>query len=438
MPYGWDVMNWQDLYQRKVVSIEMALEQVKSHQEIVCALCACEPVSLLENLHSIKDRVENVSVVGAMFLNRYPFYTSAEMKGHFLLNTWFHSAGTREVHDLETVSYLPTQHHHFGPRRMAYRKPDIFMGSVSPIDKHGYFSLSLSTVFERDMLESADLVILEVNPRLPRTFGDTQVHISEVDFLLESDREVPTLPPPPLNEKDYLIGAYVADLVEDGSTIQIGFGAIPGAVAHSLSHKKDLGIHSEMFTDAILNLYEAGAITNRKKSIFRGKFVSDVGLGTRRLYDFLDENMAVEFHSGRVVNNPAVIARNHRMVSINSAIELDLTGQCCAESIGAQMFSGTGGHKEFIAGALDSRGGKSILAFYATAQNNTRSRIVPFLEPGTAITTSRVDIDYVVTEYGVACLRGRNNRERVQELINIAHPDFRASLLQQARMNKIW
>lgn len=321
---------------------------------------------------------------------------------------------------------------------MAYRSPNVFMGAVSPMDKHGYFSLSLSTVLEKDFIEHADIVILEINPRLPRTHGDTNVHISEIDFLIEVDRELPEYPPTNLTDKDRIIGNYAADLIEDGSTIQFGYGSIPGAIADSMRHKKDLGVHSELFSDPILDLWEAGAITNRKKTLWKGKFVTDIALGTKRLYDFLDDNIAVEFHRASIVNDPAVIAQNHKMVSINSALQVDLTGQCCAESIGPRLYSGTGGHKEFIRGATNSPGGKSILAFSSTAQNDTISRIVPLFDSGTIVTTSRVDVDYVVTEYGVACLRGRNIRERVQELINIAHPDFRDHLRSEARRLQMW
>lgn len=431
-------MNYQDEYQRKLVSVEAALDNIKSHHEVVTALAASEPVSILSQLHTIKDRVENVSVVNAMMRGTYEFFSNPEMKGHFILNSWFYSDGPRAAHELETVSYVPMQLHQFTMKRLAYRKPNIFIGSVSPMDKHGFFSLSLCTVMEKDFIENADLVIMEVNPRLPRTHGDTQVHISEIDYLVETDHEIPIITMPPLREKDHLIGQYAADLVEDGSTIQIGFGSIPGAIAHSLSYKKDLGVHSEMLTDSILDLYEAGAITNRRKTLWKDKFVADVALGTQRLYDWLDDNMAVEFQRGTVVNDPAIIARNYKMVSVNSALQMDLTGQCCAESIGSKLFSGTGGHKEFINGALGSPGGKSILAFYSTAKKDTVSKIVPWFEPGTVVTTSRVDVDYVVTEYGVACLRGRSIRERVQELINVAHPNFRDYLHSEARRKMIW
>ncbi len=431
-------MNYTEAYRRKLVSIEEALEQVKSHHEVICALAASEPGALLSQLHTIKDRVVDVSVVNALMMGEYEFFLNPEMKGHFLLNSWFYSGGPRKGHPHGTVTYVPMELHNFSSRRMAYRSPNIFMGSACPMDKHGYLSLSLSSVMEKDFIEQADIVIIEVNSNLPRTYGDTHVHISDIDYIVEADREVPVMPPSPMGEKDYLIGSYVADLIEDGSTIQIGMGSIPSAVAQSLSHKKDLGVHSEMFNDSILDLYEAGAVNNRKKSIWKDKFIATVALGSKRLYDFIDDNMAVEFHRASVVNDPAVIAKNHKMVSINSALEMDLTGQCCAESIGPRLFSGTGGHKEFVTGSQASAGGKSILAFQSTTKDDTVSRIVPWLEPGTIVTTSRVDVDYVVTEYGVASLRGRSVRDRIQELINIAHPNFRDYLRNESKKNMIW
>lgn len=431
-------MNFQQMYRRKLVSVEEALEQVKSHHEVVCSLAASEPATMLSQLHTIKDRVEDVSVVSALMMGEYEFFLNPEMKGHFLLNSWFYSPGPRKGHPHGTVTYVPMQLHNFSRRRMAYRSPNIFMGSACPMDQHGYLSLSLCTVMEKDFIEQADVVIMEVNPNLPRTYGDTQVHISEIDYIVETDREIPVMPASLLEEKDYLIGSYVADLIEDGSTIQIGTGSIPSAVAQCLSHKKDLGVHSEMFNDSILDLYEAGAITNRKKTIWKDKFISTVALGSKRLYDFLDNNLAVEFHRASVVNDPAIIGKNYKMVSINSALQVDLTGQCCAESIGPRLFSGTGGHKEFVNGAQESVGGKSILAFHSTTHNDTASHIVPWLEAGTIVTTSRVDLDYVVTEYGVAALRGRSVRERIQELINIAHPNFRDYLRSEVKRNSMW
>lgn len=431
-------MNYKDEYKRKLVSVEEALARVHSDDEIVCALGPCEPVNFLSQLHTIAHRVEGVTVVNALLMNDYDFFMRPEMAGHFLLVSWFYTPGPRKMHPTGTVTYLPLQLHNFSSKRAGHRKPNIFVGSATPMDKQGNFSLSLSTVMEKDFIELADKVIIEVNPQLPRTYGDTHIHISQIDYLIEADHPVPETIPPIMDEKDHLIGQYIADLIEDGSTLQIGVGSIPGAVAHSLKDKKDLGVHSELFTDCLLDLYEAGAITNRHKSIWKDKFVTDMGMGTRRLYDFLDNNLAVEFLPGQLVNDPAVIGRNTKMVSVNSALQMDLTGQCCAESIGPRQFSGTGGHKEFVTGAQRSSGGKSILAFQSTTRDGKHSHIMPHLDAGAVVTTPRVDVDYVVTEHGVAHLSGCSIRERVTELIRIAHPDFRDYLKSEARRMAIW
>lgn len=431
-------MNYKEMYQRKVVSVEEALKEIKSGQEIACGLIACEPVAMLSQLHTIKDRVEDVSVLTALLMNEYDFFMNPEMKGHFLMNNWFYTAGARKAHAHGTVSYVPLELHRAITSRAAYRRPDVFLGCACPMDQHGYLSLSIDSVCEKDLVERVGIVIIEVNPNFPRAFGDTHIHISEIDYIIETDRALPVLPEAKLNEKERTIGEYVADLVEDESTLQIGFGNIPLAVTGCLTGKKDLGVHTEMFSEGLLDLYEAGALTNRKKTIWKDKFVADCALGTKRLYDFMDNNMAVEFHRGSVVNDPRIIGRNHKMVSINSALEIDLTGQCCAESIGPRHYSGTGGHKEFNQGVQYSPGGKSIIAFQSTARNDSISHIVPMLEPGATVTTSRVDVDYVVTEYGIACLRGRSIRERNKELINIAHPNFRDYLRSESERNQIW
>lgn len=431
-------MDYQQQYRRKLIPIDTGLNLIENNDEIITSLCATEPVTLFNHLHLLKGRVKNVSVVNAQMTGQYPFYLDPELKESVLLNSWFLSAGPRKGHALGTVNFVPMELHTFLKNRLDYRHPNIFWGSASSMDKHGLVTTSLSSVFEKEAIEKADLVVLEVNPRLPRIFGDTQVHISEIDYIIEADHEIPTLEQDPPDPRAEMIGRFAAELIEDGSTIQLGFGGIPGAVARYLKDKKDLGVYSEIISDGILDLYLAGAITNRKKTLFKGKFVGDVGIGTRRLYDFLDDNPAVEFIPGRVMNDPAVIRRNYKMVSVNSALQMDLTGQCSAESVGQRLFSGTGGHKEFVKGAQESPGGKSIIAFYATAKNDQISRIVPQFDAGTAVTTSRVDIDYVVTEFGAVCLRGRSVPERVKALTSIAHPNFRDYLKSEARRLQLW
>lgn len=431
-------MDYQHQFRHKLIPIDTALSLIKDNYEVMTSLGAAEPVNLFNHLHLLKGRVKNISVVNALMVGDYPFYHDPEMKDSVLLNSWFLTPGPRRGHPKGTVNYVPMELHSFLRNRLNYRPSNIFWGSASGMDKHGYMTTSLSSVFEREAIEKADMVVIEVNPRLPRIFGETLVHISEIDHIILAENEVPTMDPEPANAQAELIGRHIAELVEDGSTIQLGFGGIPSAVGHCLRDKEDLGVYSEMISDVILDLYQAGAVTNRCKTIYKGKFAGDISVGTRRLYDFLDDNPAVEFLSARVMNDPAVIRQNYKMVSINAALQMDLSGQCSAESVGQRLFSGTGGHKEFVKGAQESPGGKSIIAFYATAQKDTISRIVPQFDPGTAVTTSRVDIDYVATEFGAVCLRGRSVSERVRALISIAHPNFRDYLKSEAHRLQIW
>jgi len=398
---------------------------------------AAEPAGLLGRLHTAKDRVENVSVVMILPLGNYDFYMQPEMKGHFLLNAWYYGPGCRQMHDAGTVSYNPSHVHNAVSRRAPLKKNKIYFGAAAPMDKHGYFNLSLGMMVEKDALEAADLVVLEVNENLPRTFGDTQVHIRDVDFLVEHTRPLPTLPAAVPGDKDRIIGQYIAELVEDESTIQLGIGGIPNAVAQFLAHKRDLGVHTEMICDSFVDLAEAGVITGRKKTLWKDKMIGAFALGSRRLYDWLDNNPGVEFHRGSVVNDPAVIAKNHKMVSINTTLQVDLFGQCVSEAIGHRQYSGCGGAIDTCVGAQRG-GGKSIVALYSTAKNDTVSSIVAALAPGTPVTISRVDVDYVVTEYGVAHLRAANIRERVERLIGIAHPKFRPLLQEEAQKMALW
>ncbi|MEJ5185291.1 MAG: acetyl-CoA hydrolase/transferase C-terminal domain-containing protein, partial [Rectinemataceae bacterium] len=370
-------------------------------------------------------------------LKPYDFYMKPEMKGHFELASWFHAPGSRSAikNGTGTVTFVPNMLHRSASDFIYARTPNIFFGTCTPPDRHGYVSMSLGITYEKDILEAADLVIMEVNPRLPRTFGDTHLHVSEVDFFVEHEQDVPELPSPQPSETDLRIGAHIAELVEDGATIQLGIGGIPNAAALALREKKDLGVHTEMFVDSMMELYEMGVITNRAKSFRKGKFVATFAMGSRKLYDWLDDNVSVEFQRGRWVNDPAVVAQNSKMVSINTCLMVDLTGQVASESLGPVQYSGTGGQSDTAQGAVagtDGRG-KSIIACYSTAKNGTVSTIVPVLPEGTAVTLHRSFVDHVVTEHGIARLRGKTVRERVLELISVAHPDFRAELKEKAR-----
>lgn len=430
----------------KIISVEQAVDLIKSGDEIVSALAAAEPRGILENLHTRAEDLRDVTVVTCLPMGSFPYFEDPRYKESFFMEGWFYSGAVRKAHLNQNVSFIPNHLHLAATRRLAYRKPNVFVGTGAPTDKHGFISLSLSATYEREMIEAAETVILEINPNMPRTLGDTIIHASEIDYIVEADYPIPELAAAEPSEKDRIIGKYISDLVEDGSTIQLGIGGIPNAVALELVNKIDLGIHTEMFTDGMVDLYNAGAITGKKKSLLPGKMVATFALGTRKLYDFIDDNPAVQILRGSWVNDPHIIGLNNKMVSINTTLEIDLCGQCCSESIGHRQFSGTGGQADTAIGAQNCPDGKSIIALYSTADIRTGngderrriSKIVPALTTGAAVTLSRNDVDIVVTEYGVALLRGTPIRERVKRLINIAHPEFREELQYQAKQLHIW
>jgi len=430
-------MNHQELYRSRLVAIDEAVAHIQSGNDVIVAQCASEPQGCMSRFHIVADRVEDVRVFSVLTLKPYDFYMKPEMRGRFELASWFHAPGSREALKARTgtVTYVPNMLHRAATDRIHARRPDIFFGTCTPPDKHGFVSLSLGITYEKDIMDHARLVVLEVNPRLPRTFGDTQVHVSEVDFFVEHDQEVPALPAPVPSATDLAIGAHIAELVEDGSTLQLGIGGIPNAAALALKGKKDLGVHTEMLVDSMMELYEMGVITNARKALKPGKFVTTFAMGSRKFYDWLDDNVAVEFQRGHWVNNPAVVAQNSRMVSINTCISVDFTGQVASESIGPSQYSGTGGQSDTAQGAVAGFDGlgKSIIACVSTAKGGTVSTITPTLPEGSAVTLHRAHVDHVVTEHGVARLRGRTVRERTRELIAVAHPDFRAELAEQAR-----
>jgi acyl-CoA hydrolase len=304
---------------------------------------------------------------------------------------------------------------------------------ASPMDQHGYFSLSLGADYTMAALARARAVVLEVNPNVPYANGNCHVHISQVTALIESSQPVMEVGLPKIGPVQQAIGKYVADMIEDGSTLQIGYGGIPDAVVMQLSAKHDLGIHTEMIGDGILSLIESGAVTNRKKNYLPGKMVATFALGSRKLYQFMDRNPALEIHPVDFTNDPYLAGKNDKLVAINATLQIDLLGQCGSESLGHRPYSGTGGQSDFVRGANRSRGGKAFIVLPSTAKDDSITRIVPVLSPGTHVSTSKNDINYVVTEFGVAQLRGKSAKQRAQELISIAHPDFRAELAESAR-----
>ena len=432
-------MNYQDLYKSKLISLDDVLKKIDSNMDITVGMMAGEPIPLLDRLHKIKNRVENVNVLTVNLLKAYDWYTKPEMKGHFVHDCFFYNAECRKTHHLGISHANPQEVHYVAKKRFEVRRnPDIFFGVASPMDKNGNFTLSCNVAVEMDYVDIADQIILEVNPNFPRTLGDTVINIKDVAYVYETNRPAPEINAAPLTDKDTTIGKYVAELINDGATIQLGIGNIPNAVAYELKDKHDLGVHSEMFTDSMVDLYECGAITNKKKNYMRGKFVGAFAFGSKKLYDFFDDNPQFYFGRGTWVNHPFTIAKNDNFVAINAALEMDLTGQCNAESIGHSQWSMTGGHHEFTFGGQESKGGKSIIAFHSTANNDEVSRIVPHLGLGSIVSTSRNDMDYIVTEYGIARLKGLNIKQRCNEMIKIAHPKFRDWLKEEAKKYRIW
>ncbi|MBW6478280.1 MAG: 4-hydroxybutyrate CoA-transferase [Bacteroidales bacterium] len=429
--------NFSEIYKSKLITIEEAVMKMKSNTDVIVAQCASEPQGCMSKFHLAKDHVQNVQVFSVLTLKPYDFYMKPEMKGHFELCSWFHAPGSRQAikEGTGTVTYVPNMLHRAATDRLKVRSPHMFFGTCTPPDDKGFVSLSLGITYEKDILEVAEIVVLEVNDQLPRTLGDTQVNVSDVDFFVEHSQIPPTLPSPEPDEVALKIGQHIASLVEDGSTLQLGIGEIPNAAALSLADKKDLGIHTEMFVDSMVELYEKGVITNKMKTLHKGKSICTFAMGSEKMYQWLHNNPSVEFLRGRYVNDPCIIRQNSKMVSVNTCLMIDFTGQVASESIGINQYSGTGGQTDTAVGAvegLDGRG-KSIIACRSTARGGSVSTILPVLPEGTAVTLHRSNTDYVVTEHGVARLTGLTVKERTQALISIADPGFRDELRQKAK-----
>lgn len=428
--------KWEQIYQSKLVSAQEAAQALKSGDNIFLPIGAGDAPAVLEAMAERKDELEGVSVHQMLPLRNLT-YLQPGMEKHFRSNGWFLSGLNRGLAQQGLADVTPNFFYD-SPRLITeYWDVDVVMATVSPMDEHGFFSFGVNVDYISTAAQKAKIVILEVNPSMPRSFGDSFIHVSDATFLVENNIPIPEIPPAPVSQLDRVIGNYIAELVEDGSTIQLGIGGIPQATAQCLLSKRDLGVHTEMITDSIMDLVEAGAANGSKKTMNRGKVVGTFALGTRKLYDFIHNNPAVELYPVSYTNDPAVIGRQHKMVTINAAIEVDLLGQCASESIGHAQFSGTGGQADFSHGAIRSPGGKGFITIPSTTKGGTISRIVATLKPGAVVTTSKNAVDYVVTEYGVAKLRGKTLRQRAEALIAIAHPDFRGQLREEGRKLQI-
>jgi len=429
-----DFVKWRTIYETKLKSIEEILDLVTPNATVAVGMTPMEPKLFLKNLHRA-DKANNVTVFTCLNTGNYDFYLSSDYEDKFMNASWYFGASNREAikNGLKTVSYVPNNLHQAGTNLIENRQIDLFVGVASPMDKNGFFTLSASVVYEKDVCDAAKRVVLEVNPNAPRTHGDTQIHVSEVDYIVEVDYPLPETTTITPSEEEALIAENISQLISDGSTIQLGIGGIPNAVASLLTNKKHLGVHTEMLTESMIDLFEQGIITNKKKSLWPGKFVCAFAFGTKRVYSFVDDNPSVFFLRGKYVNDPYVIAQNNKMISINTALMVDLTGNVCSEALGTTHYSGTGGQLDTHRGAVKSKGGKGIIALRSTAKHGSISTIVPVLPTGAPVTIPRQDVDFIITERGIAHLRGKTVRERAQELISIAHPDHKDRLLKEAQ-----
>jgi acyl-CoA hydrolase/GNAT superfamily N-acetyltransferase len=424
--------GWKERFALRTVDAAKALAGVRRGSRVFVGSGCAEPVLLVKALAE-RDDVDDVEVLHIMTVGQAPYARAAE-GGRFRHNAFFIGSNVRAAVAAGQADYTPVFLSEVPSLFRTRLLPlDVALVSTTPPDAHGYCSLGVSVDVVRSAVESADVVVAEVNPTMPRTHGAGFLHVNDIDFFVLSKDPILELPVPEADPVSARIGQFCAELVPNGATLQLGIGAIPNATLASLSGKKDLGLHSEMISDGVIDLIEAGVITCRKKTAHPGKAVTSFCMGSRRLYDYVHDNPFFEFLPTEYVNDPAVIARNDRMISINSALQVDLTGQVCADSIGSRFYSGIGGQVDFIRGAARSREGRSILALPSTAKDGKISRIVPILSEGAGVVTTRGDVHTVVTEYGVAELKGRTVRERALALISIAHPDFRRGLLEAAK-----
>ncbi len=434
-------MSWGEEYKKKLTTAEEAVKAIKSGNRVVVGHAYGQPQHLVNAMVANKDAYEDVEIVHMVSLSPAP-YCRQEMRKHFIHNSFFVGVNSREAVNEGWAKYTPCFFHEL-PRLFTNGAlpVDVAMCQLSPPDDQGYCSFGISVDYTKPSVEAAKITLAQINEQMPRTLGDAFVHVSELDYIVEHNEPLMELGrektgTTETEKEQYVakitaevdIGRYCGELIEDGACLQLGIGAIPDAVLPFLEEKKDLGIHTEMFSDGVVDLVMKGVVTCARKNLHPGKMVANFLMGTRKLYDFVHNNPMVEMHPVNYTNDPFIIGQNDNMVSINSALQVDLLGQVASDTIGPLQFSGVGGQVDFVRGAARSKGGKSILAFPSTAGGGKYSRIVPKLDYGAVITTSRYDVHYIVTEYGIADLRGKSVRERAKQLIAIAHPDFRGML----------
>jgi acetyl-CoA hydrolase len=429
-------MSWTDIYHQNLSTAEEAAQAIQSNDRVFLTGNCSVPRQILSAIVARAPRLKNVEIVQVLTVGDAE-YVDPKLKGHLRVNTLFISHNVRQAVNEGRADFTPCLLSEIPLLFSEGVLPlDVAIVHVSPPDEHGFCSLGVEAGMTKTAAISAKCVIAEVNPQMPRTLGDSFIHVSKIDHAVPVDYPLAEFRMAEPSEISMKIGSHIAGLIEDGATLQMGIGAIPDGVLAHLKDKRDLGVHTELFSDGLVDLYQSGVVTNDRKSLHRGKIVAGFMLGTKKLYEFVDNNPVVELHRTEYVNDPFVIAQNDNMVAINSAIEVDLTGQVCADSIGTRLYSGVGGQLDFIRGAARSKGGKPIIALPATVTTSSGkgySRIVATLKEGAGVVTTRNDVHYIVTEYGVADLYGKPIRERASALISIAHPDYREELEQSAR-----
>jgi acetyl-CoA hydrolase len=430
-------MDWTSIYQSRIVPAEEAVRSIKSNQRIFLTGNVSVPQKCLAALVEYAPNLENVEICQALTIGPAD-YVKPEMEGHLRVNTLFISHNVRKAVQEGRADFTPVLLSEFPLLFKRGILPlDAAIIHVSPPDEHGFCSLGVEVGLTKSPAESARILIAEVNQQMPRTLGDSFIHVSRLNYIVPVNYPIPEMAMSDEGNSEVVekIAGYISELIPDGATMQLGIGAIPDAVLKYLHNKKDLGVHSELFSDGVIDLVNEGVLTNARKTLHPGKIIAGFMLGTRSLYEWADDNPLIEFHRTEYVNDPFVIAQNERMVAINSAIEVDLTGQVCADSIGPKLYSGVGGQLDFIYGASRAKDGVPIIALpsMTTMRDGTPvTRIASMLKLGAGVVTSRNHVRYVVTEYGVADLYGRSIRQRARQLINIAHPIFRADLEKQA------
>lgn len=426
-------MSVRDQYQSKLNTAAEAVRLVHDGDFIIVPTGVGEPPSLLTALSEQRRNWRDVKVLQILAMRKYGYIDPATVE-HVRHVALFFGGATRAGGNEGWIDFLPNYFSEI-PAQIERGQigADVVFAMASPMDAHGYFSISLGADYTMAAIAKARAIVLEVNPNVPFAYGNCLVHVSQVSALTESTEPVLEVGLPKIGPVQQAIGGYVAEMIDDGATLQIGYGGIPDAVVMQLTSKHDLGVHTEMLGDGILTLIEAGAVTNRRKNYLPGKTIATFALGSSKLYRFMDRNPGLEMHPVQFTNDPALASKNDNLVAINATLQIDLLGQCGSESLGPLPYSGTGGQSDFVRAANLSKGGKAIIVLPSTAKDDSISRIAPVLAPGTHVSTSKNDINFVVTEYGVAQLRGKSAKQRAGELIAIAHPKFREELREQAR-----